>query len=241
MKAWINPLELDGILAVDKPRGVASHDVVSRVRRLFRIDKAGHGGTLDTNATGLLLILLGKATKFFDTLLAKDKAYTCTMRLGCETNTQDDEGEVVAEKPFDYVTRGDLERVLSEFRGDIFQTPPPVNAVTLDGVTRFIRQEGERKQRFVHVFRLLVTGWEPPQATFDILCTKGAYLRTIAHDAGQMLGCGACLTGLRRTASGRFRVEDALPYADLDTLTPAQLVERTIPMPTAAALLKETF
>ena len=105
MKAWINPLELDGILAVDKPRGIASHDVVSRIRRLFRIDKAGHGGTLDTNATGLLLILLGKATKFFDTLLAKDKAYACTMRLGRETNTQDEEGEVVAEKPFEYSVR----------------------------------------------------------------------------------------------------------------------------------------
>lgn len=242
MKEWPNPFSIDGVLLIDKPRGLTSHDVVNRVRKVFQIGKAGHGGTLDPDATGLLLILLGKATKFFDDMLAKDKTYIGIMRLGRETNTQDAEGETVAEKPFDSITREQVEAAFRNFRGDIFQTPPMMSAVKVNGMPLYkLALQGEeidRKPRFVHVYRLDITNWAPPLVTFEILCTKGTYVRTIAHDAGKLLGCGACLEGLRRTQSGPFHVEDAVPYDSMVKFTTAQLTEKVIPVPKALELIK---
>lgn len=224
---------LDGVLLVDKPAGPTSHDVVHRIRKTFRIDKVGHGGTLDPNATGLLVILLGKGTKLSDRIMGGDKAYTGEMRLGRTTSTQDCEGETLEEKLWQTVTREQVEAQMAALTGDLFQTPPMVSAIKIDGVPLYKLarkgQEVERKPRFIHVYRMTLTAWAPPLATFDVLCTKGTYVRTLAHDIGQALGCGACLDALRRTESGAFHVNDALPLDEILALSPDQLVPRVIP------------
>ena len=223
----------DGLLLVDKPSGPTSHDIVNKIRRTFRIEKVGHGGTLDPNATGLLIILLGKGTKLSDELMGGDKAYTGVMRLGRTTSSQDCDGEVLEEKPFDAITREQVEAALIALRGDIFQTPPMVSAIKVNGVPLYKLarkgQEVERKPRFVHIYKIGITEWAPPLVTFDVLCTKGTYVRTLAHDAGQALGCGASLDALRRTRSGAFRVEDATPFDALLAMTPDQLAAQVIP------------
>ena len=229
----------DGVLLVDKPVGPTSHDIVHQIRRTFRIEKVGHGGTLDPNATGLLLILLGKGTKLSDQLMGSDKAYTGVLRLGRTTSSQDCDGETLEEKPWEHVTREQVEARMAEWVGDIFQTPPMVSAIKVEGVPLYKLarkgQEVERKPRLVHVYRYALTGWEPPLVTFEVLCTKGTYVRTLAHDVGQALGCGACLDALRRTRSGAFDVKDALGFEALLRLTPDQLAARVLPYARVAA------
>ena len=229
-----SPLGLfDGVLLVDKPAGPTSHDIVHRIRKVFRIEKVGHGGTLDPNATGLLIILLGKGTKLSDQLMGCDKAYTGVMRLGRTTTSQDCDGETVEEKPWEQVTREQVEARMAELVGDLFQTPPMVSAIKVEGVPLYKLarkgQEVERKPRFVHVYRFALTEWAPPLVTFDVLCTKGTYVRTLAHDVGQTLGCGACLDALRRTQSGTFSVADATPFEEILKFTPDQLAARVLP------------
>lgn len=229
----------DGILLVDKPVGPTSHDIVHKIRKTFRIEKVGHGGTLDPNATGLLIVLLGKGTKFSDQLMGGDKAYTGVMRLGRTTTSQDCDGETLEEKPWEHVTREQVESQMAERVGDIFQTPPMVSAIKVEGVPLYkLARKGleiERKQRFVHIYRFAITQWAPPLVTFDVLCTKGTYVRTLAHDVGQALGCGACLDELRRTQSGAFDVKDALPFDDILKLTSDQLAARVVPVARLAA------
>jgi tRNA pseudouridine55 synthase len=223
----------DGVLLVDKPVGPTSHDIVHKIRKAFRIEKVGHGGTLDPNATGLLIVLLGKGTKLSDQLMGGDKAYSGVMRLGRTTSSQDCDGETLEEKPWDQVTREQVEAQMAERVGDIFQMPPMVSAIKIDGVPLYKLarkgQEVERKQRFVHIYRFQLTEWAPPMVTFDVLSTKGTYVRTLAHDVGQALGCGACLDELRRTQSGSFDVKDAMPFDDILTLTRDQLAARVLP------------
>lgn len=235
-----SPLGLfDGVLLVDKPAGPTSHDIVHRIRKVFRIEKVGHGGTLDPNATGLLIILLGKGTKLSDQLMGCDKAYTGVMRLGRTTTSQDCDGETVEEKPWEQVTREQVEARMAELVGDLFQTPPMVSAIKVEGVPLYKLarkgQEVERKPRFVHVYRFALTEWAPPLVTFDVLCTKGTYVRTLAHDVGQALGCGACLDALRRTQSGTFSVADATPFEEILKFTPDQLAARVLPYARVAA------
>lgn len=229
----------DGVLLVDKPVGPTSHDIVHQIRKTFRIEKVGHGGTLDPNATGLLLILLGKGTKLSDQLMGSDKAYTGVMRLGRTTSSQDCDGEVLEEKPWEHVTREQVEARMAELTGDLFQTPPMVSAIKVEGVPLYKLarkgQEVERKPRFVHVYRFAMTEWAPPRVTFDVLSTKGTYVRTLAHDVGQALGCGASLDALRRTQSGTFRVADALPFEEILRLTPDQLAARVLPFARVAS------
>lgn len=229
----------DGVLLVDKPVGPTSHDIVNRIRRTFRIEKVGHGGTLDPNATGLLIVLLGKGTKLSEQLMGGDKAYSGVMRLGRTTSSQDCDGETLEEKPWEHVTREQVEAQMAERVGDQFQTPPMVSAIKKDGVPLYKLarkgQEVERKPRFVHVYRFTLGEWAPPLVTFDVLCTKGTYVRTLAHDIGQALGCGACLDALRRTQSGPFSVADALPFDDVLALTPDRLASRVIPFSTVAS------
>lgn len=229
----------DGVLLVDKPVGPTSHDIVHKIRRAFRIEKVGHGGTLDPNATGLLIILLGKGTKLSDQLMGSDKAYAGVMRLGRTTSSQDCDGETLEEKPFDEVTREQVEAQMAALVGDIFQTPPMVSAIKIDGVPLYKLarkgQEVERKPRFVHIYRFAITEWAPPLVSFEVLCTKGTYVRTLAHDIGQALGCGASLDALRRTQSGALDVKDALPFDEILRLTPDQLAARVIPFARVAA------
>jgi tRNA pseudouridine55 synthase len=231
----------DGVLLVDKPAGPTSHDIVHKIRKTFRIEKVGHGGTLDPNATGLLIVLLGKGTKLSDQLMGSDKAYAGVMRLGRTTSSQDCDGETLEEKPWEHVTREQVESRMAEQLGDIFQTPPMVSAIKLAGVPLYKLarkgQEVERKPRFLHIYRFAITEWAPPLVSFEVHCTKGTYVRTLAHDVGQALGCGACLDALRRTRSGAFDVKDALPFDDTLNLTPEQLAARVLPFARVAAQL----
>ncbi len=243
MQTYANPQAalglFDGVLLVDKPVGPTSHDIVHKIRKTFRIDKVGHGGTLDPNATGLLIILLGKGTKLSDMLMGGDKAYTGVMRLGRTTSSQDCDGETLEEKPWEQVTREQVEAQMAALTGDIFQTPPMVSAIKVEGVPLYKMarkgQEIERKPRFLHVYRFVITEWAPPLVSFDVHSSKGTYVRTLAHDIGQALGCGACLDALRRTQSGAFDVKDALPFADILNLTPDQLAARVLPFARVAA------
>lgn len=230
----LNPDPFNGVLLVDKPTGPTSHDVVHKIRKAFKIEKVGHGGTLDPNATGLLIILLGKGTKFSDMIMGSDKSYTGVMRLGRETSSQDCDGEILAERPFDHVTRKLVVSEMARLEGDIYQTPPMVSAVKIEGVPLYKLarkgQEVERKPRFVHVYRYELIDWAPPLVTLTVECSKGTYVRTLVHDVGVALGCGACLDSLRRTKSGNFSVLNALPLDEALKLTPAGLAAHVIPL-----------
>ena len=224
----------NGVLLVDKPTGPTSHDIVHKIRRTFKIEKVGHGGTLDPNATGLLIILLGKGTKFSDAVMGSDKSYTGVVRLGRTTTSQDCDGETLEERPFEHITREQVLAEMAKLEGDLYQTPPMVSAIKVEGVPLYkLARKGaevERKPRFVHVYRYALTDWMPPLLSIAVDCSKGTYVRTLAHDVGQALGCGACLDKLRRTKSGSFDVQDALAFDDILKLTPSQLAERIIPV-----------
>jgi len=224
----------DGVLLVDKPAGPTSHDVVAAVRRRTRIRKVGHGGTLDPQATGLLILLLGRGTKLSEEFLTLDKAYEGTMRLGVATDSHDAQGQVVAEADPSGITREQVESALLEHRGDLYQTPPMVSAVKVDGVPLYKRarkgQTVARKPRLIHVYEFRLTDFSPPDARFVIRCTKGTYVRTLCADIGDALGCGAHLTVLRRTQCGEFSVEDAMPLDDILALDPEGLQDRVLPM-----------
>ncbi|MGN0845933.1 MAG: tRNA pseudouridine(55) synthase TruB [Kiritimatiellia bacterium] len=230
--------ELDGVLLVDKPSNISSHDVVKTVKSRFNLVKVGHGGTLEPNATGLLVLLVGDGTRLSGDIMGRDKAYTATVRLGRVTDTQDREGRTLAENPFDAVTRERLEAALPEFRGDIFQTPPPFTVIKRpDTPTYGIVQTDpeEAKPRLVHVYRLAVTDFAPPCVTFDLLCTKGVCVRALAHDLGGFLGCGASLETLRRTRVARFSIDDTIGLMDLLKLDAVGFKNRVIPMAGALA------
>jgi len=239
----LSPDPFNGVLLVDKPSGPTSHDVVHKIRRTFKIEKVGHGGTLDPNATGLLIILLGKGTKFSDAIMGSDKSYSGMMRLGRTTSTQDCDGETIEERPFEHITREQAAAEMAKLVGDIYQTPPMVSAVKIEGVPLYKLarkgQEVERKPRFVHIYRYELMDWAPPLVSISVDCTKGTYVRTLAHDVGQALGCGACLDTLKRTKSGAFKIEDALAFDDILKLTPAQLADRVIPIARLVSMVKK--
>lgn len=213
----VDPCE--GILLVDKPAGPTSHDIVAQVRRAFRIQKVGHGGTLDPQATGLLVLLLGRATKLSNRFLGSDKTYEGAMRFGISTDSQDAQGRVIAEAPADGVTEDRLRAGMKGLLGDSYQTPPMVSAIKIAGVPLYkLARKGEtveRTPRVIHIYEFELLGFNPPDADFRVTCTKGAYVRTLCSDLGDSLGCGAHLIRLRRTVSGSLRIEDA---ATLDTV-----------------------
>jgi tRNA pseudouridine55 synthase len=229
----------DGILLVDKPSGPTSHDVVSRIRRHFHLKKVGHGGTLDPQATGLLIILLGRGTRLSATFMSSDKTYEGTLRLGASTSTQDAEGTILREADYRAVTRELLEQAMAPFRGDIFQTPPMVSAVKRDGVPLYKLarrgEEVERKPRLIHIYEFRLLAFQPPDAPFRLRCTKGTYVRTLCHEIGEKLGCGAHLAALRRLQSGDFDVKDARSLDELLKLNTSQLIDVVIPAHTLVA------
>jgi tRNA pseudouridine55 synthase len=224
----------DGLLLVDKPPRLTSHDVVDRIRRHFGFRKVGHCGTLDPAATGLLLIVLERATKLQANLMSDDKTYEGTMRLGIATDSQDADGEVIAEKPVPPLTAEQIEEVLARFRGDIQQIPPMVSAIKHEGQPLYkLARKGktvEREPRLVHVYDLRALSIALPDVKFRCACTKGTYVRTLCHDIGESLGCGAHLSELRRTRSGRFDVKDARPLNELLTFNRLQLQPLIIPL-----------
>ena len=224
---------LDGALLIDKPVGPTSHDVVDAIRRRFQIKKAGHCGTLDPNATGLLLIVLGRGTKLSEKLMATDKVYEGGLRLGETTTSYDADGELTASLPVPPLTLEQLNEVAATFVGDRMQLPPMVSAVKKDGVPLYkLARKGievERKERMIHIYNFRFTKYAEPVGQFRVACTKGTYIRTLAHDFGQELGCGGHLATLRRITSGKFGVADALPLDQVLALSTTELERRVIP------------
>ncbi|MBI1317322.1 MAG: tRNA pseudouridine(55) synthase TruB [Candidatus Hydrogenedens sp.] len=223
---------MTGILLVDKPAGMTSHDVVDHVRKAAGIRRVGHTGTLDPNATGLLILCLGKATRLSEHLTGLDKAYEGTMRLGVVTDSYDSDGEVVEEHPVPELDIPAIQAVCDQFVGDIQQVPPMVSAVKVDGQPLYKRaRKGEvveRQARPVTVSEFTVLGYTPPEATLRVRCTRGTYVRSLCHEVGERLGCGAILSELRRTEVGPHNVTDA---AVLDALQNREDVfSRLIPM-----------
>ncbi len=212
---------INGVLLVDKGPDMTSHDVVAVARRCLGTKKIGHCGTLDPMATGLLILVIGTATKIQDLLMAEEKEYTGSLRLGIATNSQDREGEVVEEHPVPALGESDLRAAFDAFKGDFYQTPPMVSAIKVGGVPLYKMarkgQEIEREPRFVRVFDYDILKFESPDVDFRVVCSKGFYVRTYAHDIGQKLGCCAHLTSLRRTRSGKFRIQPG-QHVTFDTL-----------------------
>lgn len=230
---------LDGAVLVDKPVGPTSHDIVDRIRRRFGIKKVGHAGTLDPNASGLLIILLGRGTKLSEKLMADDKVYAGTIKFGEVTDSYDADGKLLSSLPVPPLTLEGLNAAANSFAGDQLQTPPMVSAVKVEGVPLYkLARKGleiERKPRLIHIYNFTFSGYEEPLGEFRIACTKGTYVRSIAHELGQKIGCGAHLNALRRLVSGRFDVADALPVAKLLELATPELQKRVIPFLTLAA------
>ena len=224
---------LDGALLVDKPAGPTSHDVVDVIRRKFGIKKVGHCGTLDPNATGLLIIVVGRGTKLSEKLMSDDKVYEGTMKFGESTDSYDSDGELISSLPVPPMTLDELNEAAAAFLGDQMQVPPMVSAIKKNGVPlyKLARQgiEVEREPRLVHIYNFRFTDYQEPLGRFKLACTKGTYVRSVAHDLGQKLGCGAHLATLRRSVSGKFDVADAKPLDEILKLSSSELEKRVIP------------
>ncbi len=223
---------VDGVLLVDKDPDMTSHDVVSVARRTLGQKKIGHCGTLDPMATGLLILTLGRGTKIQDLLMAEDKEYVGTVRLGEETTTQDKEGEIVLSKDIPELDEQGILSVLKDFTGDFYQTPPMVSAIKKDGVPlyKLARQgkEVKREPRLVHVYDYELTSLNLPEFDFRVVCSKGFYVRTYAHEIGMKIGCGAHLSSLRRTKSGKFSADGAITFDELKNGTRESVAERAL-------------
>lgn len=215
---------MHGVLVIDKPAGLTSAGAVEKVRRALRIDRAGHGGTLDPIATGVLPVCVGAGTKLAQFLLADDKAYEAEAVLGVETDTLDRTGRVVAERAVD-VTRDALLAVLAAHRGEQAQTPPMYSAIKQGGVRLYDRarvgEEVERAPRRIRIDQLELLAFEPPRFRIAVACSKGTYIRSLVADIGRALAAGAHLAELRRTRSGRFTIEQAVA---LDRVHEATLI-----------------
>lgn len=212
----------DGLLLVDKPGGMTSHDVVDFVRRRFGLKKVGHCGTLDPMATGLLMLVIGKATKVQDLLMAEDKEYRGTLTLGSTTDSQDAEGKTLETREVPALGAAELEAAFAKFDGDFYQTPPMVSALKKDGVPLYkLARQGkvvEREPRLVTILWHRILETTLPHVKFEIRCSKGFYVRTYCHDIGQVLGCGGHLSALCRTRSGNFLLSRALPWPDMQRM-----------------------
>ena len=211
-------MSMDGILLINKPQGLTSHDVVLRIRRKLKIRRVGHAGTLDPLATGLLIILLGKSTKLFNDFAGLDKAYRATMILGTKTTSADTQGEVLEKRSFAHITQPDIEKILLKFLGETEQVPPMVSAVKVKGQRLYeLARKGmtvERAARKVKVHTLKLESFEPPCVKFYLECSKGMYVRQLAEDVGTMLGCGACISQIERVKVGDFHIKDAVNLED---------------------------
>lgn len=236
----------DGILLIDKVEDMTSHDVVAIARRQLWYRKIGHCGTLDPMATGLIILLLGKATKLQDQLMGDSKIYQGGLTLGATTHSQDRTGDIVEEKAYDHLTTKEIEDAFAGYSGKFEQIPPMVSAIKINGVRLYKLarkgQEVERKPRKVEVLNYQIKSIELPKVEFEVHCTKGFYVRTYAHDIGQDLGCGSHLHSLRRTASGLFSLDThadkVLSAETLKTTTVDQLIaDYIIPLDEVKSLL----
>lgn len=227
--------ELGGVLCVDKPLGMTSHDVVNRIRRVANLRRVGHAGTLDPLATGVLLLCLGRSTRLIEYLVGHNKVYETTVRLGQSTTTYDAEGEIVAERPFTHLTRHQIQDSLEPFHGEIQQQPPLYSAVKQGGqplykLARQGKKDVARPFRTVTIHELTLLKWEPPFLSLRVGCSSGTYIRSLGHDLGEALGCGGYLAALRRLAVGDFGVETAVP---LDLVSSENIADYLLPPDTA--------
>jgi tRNA pseudouridine55 synthase len=222
-----------GVLLLDKPLGCSSNDALQQARRLLRAEKAGHTGTLDPLASGLLPICLGAATKFSQVSLDADKAYRATLRLGRTTTTGDGEGQVLSDVPVQ-VDRAAIEAACARFVGPIDQTPPMHSALKHEGkaLYEYARAgiEVAREARRVTIHSLDIVHWQDAELVLDVACSKGTYVRTLAQDLGAALGCGAHLSALRRTGSGGLGISDALTLEQLAGMSEAQRDAHLLPV-----------
>ena len=226
-------LPVDGVLLLDKPYAMTSNAALQSCRRLLNAQKAGHTGTLDPLASGLLALTFGEATKFSADLLHADKTYVAGIKLGQKTTTGDLEGEFIQTRPVS-VGREEIEAVLERFRGDILQVPPMFSALKRDGKTLYdLAREGvsiEREPRAVRIEKLEILSFEGELLTVEVTCSKGTYIRVLAEDIGEALGCGAHLASLRRTAVGSLRIEDSVTMSALESMQQEQRLKELKPL-----------
>ncbi len=222
--------EVDGAVLIDKPAGLAAHDVERAVKAHFNLVKTAHGAMLDPGASGLFVILLGDGTKMAEQMLGADSFYTGRVMLGRETDTYDAHGNVIAERDCAAVTRESLDAAMKELRGDIYQTQPAFSAVRIAGRPNWeiVKTDKGGAERLVHVYRFAVTSFDLPFVEFELSCAKGVSARTLAHDLGRSLGCGATLEELRRVKCGKFTVDEAMPFMDLVQLDAVAFKSRVI-------------
>jgi len=226
--------EIDGLLLVDKPMDWTSHDVVNCIRSRFNLSKTGHCGTLDPIATGLLVLLLGHATKLQDRLMSEDKVYTGTMRLGVETDSEDRTGVVTATADASGVTPEQVRTIAARFLGPQQQTPPMVSAIKKDGKPLYkLARKGEvieRESRPIVIHALELSRIALPDVDFRVHCSKGTYIRTLCADMGRALGCGAHMLELRRESSGSFQVADAVNMDAIKSWELPEFVQHVQPL-----------
>jgi tRNA pseudouridine55 synthase len=231
--------DVNGILVLDKAAGMTSNDAVQRAKRLFNASKVGHTGSLDPLATGVLPLCFGEATKFSQYLLTSDKRYVVRIRLGVATDSGDADGEVIATRPVPDLTANEVERALDSFRGEIEQVPSMFSAIKHQGqpLYKLARQgiEVERESRPVTIFENELLALEGDELTLSIHCSKGTYVRTIAEDLGEMLGCGAHVTALRRTAAGPYQESDLLTFETLESALEEGSLDRFL-LPVSSAV-----
>ena len=210
----------EGIVIVDKPDGMTSHDVVAIARKKFNMRRIGHAGTLDPLATGVLVLLIGKATKLFNKFVAFDKAYRATLILGTRTTSADIQGELIEQKSYAHISRVQMEEAFKKFSGHIAQVPPMVSAVKVKGQKLYqLARKGievKREPRQVRIDCLEIEHFNLPDVKFYLECSKGTYVRQIAEDVGNYLECGACISQIQRTRVGNFGIEEAVNLKDLN-------------------------
>ncbi len=219
MAARKDRTDLNGIVVINKPSGMTSHDVVDRVRRKFRMRRIGHAGTLDPLATGVLVVLVGKATKLFDQFVGFDKGYRATLVLGTSTVSADIEGKVTEKRPYEGISQEQILEAFHSFLGEGQQIPPMVSAIKSQGRRLYeLARKGltvDREPRAIRIDTIDLLRFDPPAVEFYLECSKGTYVRKFAEDVGQRLGCGACICQIERTMVGPYRIEEAV---DLDHL-----------------------
>ncbi len=228
------PDPFDGVLLVDKPSGPTSHDIVDRIRRQFRLRKVGHGGTLDPQATGLLVILIGRATRLSGLMMSSDKVYEGEITFGVITDSYDADGTIVEERDPSGLDREAVARTMTAMQGDRMQLPPMVSAVKKNGVPLYKHarkgREVERSPRLIRIYEFRLLNFEPPRVAFRMRCTKGTYVRSVCHELGLELACGAHLSRLCRTRSGKLKIEDALSMDRVLDCTLTELSQHVMPM-----------
>ena len=223
---------MDGVIVIRKEKGFTSHDVVAKLRGILHMKKIGHTGTLDPDAEGVLPVALGKATRLVDMITDKEKTYEAVMRLGVVTDTQDMSGTVLSQTTERSVTEEELCTVVSSFVGDYMQVPPMYSALKVNGKKLYeLAREGktvERKPRPVHFYEIEILDISFPLVRFRVTCSKGTYIRTLCHDIGEKLGCGAAMESLLRTKVGRFTLDDAITLAQTEEAVQKGIIESKI-------------